>query len=127
MQKVFFYIIFFFLISCATITAPSSYPVSIKASEDKNIKAQYNEIEYSLPAIIYVQLNNPVITFTKNCYISQEVKLKKELRVVPVIFGNIIWLVLPGFVVDVATGEAWQVEQIVTSPSTFSKSSINCK
>jgi hypothetical protein len=94
---------------CGTIVNGTHQNVSI-GSEPSGAVVEVDKQQLVTPATVSLARDGKyVLHFSKEGYQPQTYALKRSFDGVPVILGNILWL-LPGVVVDFVAGGAWVQE-----------------
>ena len=102
------------LASCATITGPSSYNVTIQG--EPGSKVQVGGFEQSLPSQVQLKpKSSQTIMITKECYLPANMVIDGQFRVAATVFGNFFWLI-PGLAVDLGTQNAWSYDPVAYAP-----------
>lgn len=102
------------LASCATITGPSNYNVTIQG--EPGSKVQAGGFKQSLPSQVQLKPKaSHTLMVTKECYLPANMVIDGQFRVAATVFGNILWIV-PGLAIDLGTQNAWSFDPVAYAP-----------
>lgn len=100
-----------FIFGCATITHDSKQPVKVSSNVPGAIATVHGQTK-PVPATFYLKGSSDGydVTLNKEGYKTAMGHIDSSFRSWSTIGGNILWL-LPGIVVDVSTGSAYQLDK----------------
>ncbi len=91
-----------FLGGCATMFGPSSYPITVQTIQD-DVKIEVQNQVYRSPVVVNLRSAQPAdFIFSKECYVTKQVSINREVRVVDGIVLNLLNFPI-GYIVDGAT------------------------